>query len=523
MRGLFYLLEKTTKNKIKKALRKPWTYFWVVFAIAYIVMVVGSFQPLITQFNLGNPEGFTLAVSLSVFFLLPTNIITYAKRKGLIFKQSEVHFVFPSPVNPKAVLIYAKTKQILLSLLINLVIVWAGVVYFKLSILQIVLYFVLAFIVETILETSITILLYGNETLSEKKILLFCRSLYLIIGALLVFGAYLFFTYEASWKIIGMFLTHPVVQCVPVIGWNIAFLRLIMLGPTTLNVICTVLYLMSAIILFIMAYKMKCQGAYYEEAMKFADDYAVKMAKNKKGEMSVRFKKINKNATVVYKGNYAKAIFYRQLLEYKKNRFFIFGLTSVINLIAGIAIGVFGYYNYEEIGAFSVFIIPGISAYITFIFSGYVTKWSKEIAHPYTFLIPDTAARKLWYATVIEHIRAAVDGILITLPAAVTLHLNPIEILLTVLVYVCLQANKLYLNVLTDAIMQKFLGNVGKQLFRVFTIGIIISICAVSAIFGGLFLSAAAGYMIMIGISLAITAVLVLLASKAFENMESID
>ncbi|KAB1439943.1 putative ABC exporter domain-containing protein [Candidatus Galacturonibacter soehngenii] len=523
MRVLLYLFVKTTKNRIKKSLKKPATYLWAVFAVAYIAMIVGSLGTLIDTMKLGNPQGYTLIASLGIFFFLPANIVTYAKRKGLIFKQSEVHFVFPSPVSPKWVLLYAKIKQILLALLLNSIIAVVGVIYFNLSILQMLLYFVLAFVVESILECSLTIILYGNETLSKKHLTLLCRSLYLIIAALLGFGAYLFFKYQASWEIVQLFLSHPVVQSVPIIGWNIAFLRLIILGPTTLNVIGTILYVLTTLVLFVMAYKMKCGGEYYEDAMQFADDYAVRIAKNKKGEMGLPFKQKLGKATIVYKGKYAKAIFYRQLLEYKKNRFFIFGVVSLVNLIAGVAIAVFGYYNYDEVKEMSAFIIPGVSAYITFIFSGYATKWGKEISHPYTFLLPDSPARKLWYATLVEHIRALVDGALITIPASIFLRLNLIQIILSILVYMCLQANKLYLNVVTDAVIQRFLGTVGKQMFRVFVQGMIIGICALSAVLGGAFFRIEVGYLFMIIISVAITALLAVIASKSFENMESIE
>ena len=44
-------------------------------------------------------------------------------------------------------------------------------------------------------------------------------------------------------KVHGRCLICPWLQMIPVIGWQIAAYRLILLGPTVLNVICTVLYL----------------------------------------------------------------------------------------------------------------------------------------------------------------------------------------------------------------------------------------------------------------------------------------
>ena len=74
-----------------------------------------------------------------------------------------------------------------------------------------------------------------------------------------------------------------------------------------------------------------------------------------------------------------------------------------------------GYFN-DAVGQFGpgkIFIIPGVVAYVTFIFTGYATKWSKELENPYTYLIPDTPLKKVWYSTKIEHYRAIVDGILV--------------------------------------------------------------------------------------------------------------
>ncbi len=66
--------------------------------------------------------------------------------------------------------------------------------------------------------------------------------------------------------------------------------------------------------------KMKCTGEFYEDAAKFAEDYDDRMKRSKKGEVVVGNgkKKYLRNVKMAYKGTYAKAIFYRQVLEYRK-------------------------------------------------------------------------------------------------------------------------------------------------------------------------------------------------------------
>lgn len=521
MKALIYLTKTSIINLIKKSIKKPATYVWVIFIVLYFYFfIIKSLPMLIEAMNIGSNEGFALVLSFSIFALMPANIITYAKRKGLIFRNSDVHFIFTSPINPKLVLLNGAIKNIFASFILNLLVVIAGIMYFDISAVTMLIYFLLAFVAEIILESSIIVLLYGNEKLSKRQTNIFCMVLIVIVAITAAFGVYLFFAKKADISVLKIFIEHPFVQCVPIIGWNIAFIRLIFIGATTLNVVCTILFCISTAVLFVLAYRMKCTGEFYEDAMTFADDYEKRLESGKKGEIRVKHK--YGKASVEYKGVYAKAIFYRQLLEYRKNRFFIFGLNSLFCLLAGIGIAVFGYFNYSELGIMKVFIVPGISAYITFIFSGYATKWSKEAANPYTFLIPDSSAKKLFYSTLIEHIRAFTDGLLITLPAAVTLRLNVIQIILSVIIYMCLQANKLYVSIFSDAIVAKYIGRVGMQFFKMIAQATIIAIAAFSAVISGIFIGIELGFVIMIVVSTALTLIMAVLSTFVFERMESL-
>ena len=71
---------------------------------------------------------------------------------------------------------------------------------------------------------------------------------------------------------------------IPLIGWELAVMRLLILGPSTVNVVCTVLYILSFVLLVVLAWKMPCTGQYYEDAMKFADDYQEARKKSKKAK-----------------------------------------------------------------------------------------------------------------------------------------------------------------------------------------------------------------------------------------------
>lgn len=524
MKSLIYLYKRSFINRVKKALHKPITYLYVIGVLAYVVFIIFGFGQMFSGMGIDNPQGFVTILSFFILVSIPSNILIYARKKGLIFKPSDVNFVFSSPVNPKQVLLYAQTKQYILSFILALIFCIGGVWLFHLSPVLMVIYFIAAVFIENIMEASLMILIFGNETISEKGMTVLRNLVKIIIAVLVLLGVYLLFTEGKSLQLIQIYLNHPFLQMIPLIGWNIAFIRLLILGPTTLNIICTILYLATTLLLFILAKKMKCTGEYYEEAMTFAEDYEAAMKKSRKGEVAfVGKKKKYKAAKVEYKGDYAKAIFYRQILEYKKNRFFIFGPYSLLCLGVGVAVAIFAYQNLSELSGLNEYIIPGVGAYLTFIFSAYTSKWGKELENPYTYLLPDSSLKKLWYATLIEHIRALIDGCLIAIPVAVVLKISVIQFVLSVLIYVCLQANKLYMNVLAEAVIGNLLGTVGKQILRMLGQGIVMAAAIIAAIIGSAVFRSEVGFILLLIVTVAFTAIIAIGASVVFNKMEAVD
>lgn len=523
MKGLIYLYRRTVINRVKYALGRPTTYIWLVFAAAYLAMMAFSFMMMIEEGNFGTAENLTAILSIVIFALIPGNIISYSKRKGLLFRPSEVHFLFSAPISPKMVLMYEGVKSFTGNLVIGILIIIGGT-WFHMAIWKLLLYFLFFVVFESILEASIIIFCFGNEYFGEKFFKFLPIAMYLLMAVIAGTALYKLMSGDPSFSLICDYFAMPAVQLVPIVGWNVAVTRLIFLGPDVFSLIGTALYLLSVIAMFAVVWNMKCTGEYYEDAMKFADDYQKMRENQKKGIANVPWKKKSRlrEASVEYKGVYAKAIYFRQMLEYKKNRTFIFGWNTLLCLGIGIAIAVFGYFNdaVSEFGEAKIFIVPAVVSYITFIFSGYATKWSKELENPYTYLIPDSPLRKLWYATKIEHMRAIADGILVTLPGAVILDIGPVMTVLTVLLYVCLSANRLYYNMLADALVGNLLGNTGRSFVKIFFQGFAIGAAAIAAVLGGLFLGVETGFFIMILVMGLLTFAGALIASVSFSRME---
>ncbi|MCI5493547.1 MAG: putative ABC exporter domain-containing protein [Lachnospiraceae bacterium] len=525
MSSLAYLYRTSMKNKIKKALKRPATYIAAVFILFYIVMIYVSMGSIVIDFGVDNPKGLATILSLLVFYLIPADMLAYIKRKGVIFQKADVHFIFPSPENPKRVLLAAGMRSFITTAIAAVLALMFGLIYFHVPPVRMVGYMLFLMVLQNLLEGSIMVICYANETIPDQFFTVLKYIFYVLMSVFALVAVYLLWKKGAHLNVLTEYIQLPVIQLIPLVGWAIAVTQFILTGPTLCNVICLVLYLLTIFVLFCYARKMTCTGAYYEDAMSFAEEFAIRKARAQKGEVSTgKKKKYLKKASIEYKGVYGKAIFYRQLLEYKKNRFFIFGWNSLLCLGIGIVIAVVGVRGvFDEFGAGKVFAIPAVVSYILFIFSGYATKWSKELENPYTFLIPDSGIHKLWYATKVEHIRSLVDGCLITLPGAVALGLSPVITILTVLLYMCLIANKLYLNMLSDALLGKMLGSTAKSFLRVLLQGFVILIGIVAAAIGGIALGVEAGFFLMILIVTVITLAAALGASISFERMESLD
>ena len=105
MDAILFLYRKSFINRMKKALKKPVTYIYFAFIIMYFDMIFWSFGPMIEDLSTDHASSLTALLTISVFIFMPANLISYSKRKGLIFKQSDIHLLFPSPINPKLILL----------------------------------------------------------------------------------------------------------------------------------------------------------------------------------------------------------------------------------------------------------------------------------------------------------------------------------------------------------------------------------------------------------------------------------
>lgn len=522
-----YLTKRSLMNNLKKAVHKPSTLIALIFAIVYGIFIVFSLGTLAVTIRMDSVRGLLIILTVWSIYATLGNFMAYSSRKGIIFKPGHAHFVFTAPISPKLVLLNSAWMNYLVSTILWIVLAIGGLTVFQVAPWKVLLFFLIGCVMELALEVAIMVFLYTNDRLPEKLM----KGIRIAIKVILIGFTLLIVLYfrknGMSVESASAFIDWEVLQMIPVIGWQIAVYRLILLGPTLLNVICSCLYAVTVILAVAAVaavWRMRCDGGYYEEAAKFADDYAELKKRQKNGEavFSIggrkrKFRQIKERINA--KG--AKAIFYRQLLEYKKEKFFIFSKVTLIAVVIAFFLCYTLRDTAEESGVAELFLL-GVIAYMSIVMSGYLGKWENELKNPYLYLIPDTPMKKLWYATLMEHVKALVDGSIICIPVGIFWHVEPVYVVFCILIYAVLQADRLYTKVIAQCLVGEIFGKTGQDLLRMCIQFALLGMGAGVAVLVGIFINTGLIFPILLAYSVMVTAAMGFLASLRFETMEQL-
>lgn len=519
MRALLFLWKRLWINYLKKALRKPTFYIYVVFIAFYVIMISISLQSMFVA-----PDSSMLAMILIGFSLLtiPGNLNSFAKRKGLLFRNSDIHFVFPSPIGPKTILVSTFLRTLVSRLLMCLILVAVGIFAFRIEVWRMLLYGLFSIGFQFTYEGCLAVILFASEKLGERGRKWIVGLSYGVYALLAVIVAVEYFRVGLGFQLATAFLESEALRLVPILGWYISVIMMIFIGPSVVTVIGCICYVVSFVLLLMTALRMQCTGEYYEDALKFADDYEEALQKQKKGKTVVAIGKKEKYGTakITWKGSGARALFYRQLLEYKKTRFFIFDLMMLLHLAAGIIIGLVSIFDAEGFGEVTPFILPLVGCYIIFIFTSINGKWANELCSPYTYLIPDNTLQKLLCVTGIQNIKNLISALLLMVPGGILIGLSPVIIVLGTVAYTLFAATKLYGHTMTEVVVGDTLGRFGQQMLEMLLIGLGLGAACLSALLGMMVSGLTLAYVLMCLMLFLYDSILITVSTLNFYHME---
>ena len=242
MNSLLYVLKTGYKNKLKKAVKKPGFYIYVLFLGFYIWIMIDFFYKLVVKEGYDNPKYLVMVITVLNLYFGPMNYAAYAKRKGLTFLPSHIHFMFPSPVSPKLLLLFGQLQGQIMSFIFEILLVAAGLFWFNIPVTTMFLYFILVSCFNVFSEGGLVVCLYGNEFFKEKTIKILSKGLWLVLGALVACTAAYMLINGFSFQSFLEFLLSDWICYIPVLGWQVGLMRLIILGPSTATVIGGVCY-----------------------------------------------------------------------------------------------------------------------------------------------------------------------------------------------------------------------------------------------------------------------------------------
>lgn len=521
MKPLFFILRKTIKNYIKELSHKPGVLIlYILIIISVIAMIVISItMPQNTiNFSLNKFKLFGAIVTALLLFITIFGVKQGINKGSSFFRISDVNFVFTAPISPQKVLIYGFLKQLSTTFFIIFFLIFQlpnlknmfPIINFG-GLIIICTAFLLAF------SMSIIGLLTYSAASKNKKVRYFIEKSFYVIAALLIIG--LVITYlkvKNPTDALLTFLNNKIFLYIPFIGW---FKQVLLAALTGVNTLFFINILLILLFLALMMYTMyKLNTDYYEDVLQ-ATELKEELIKNKKeGKMvfSITSKKVKKVQSTNYSKG-AKAIFYRHLLEYRKCGILFLDNSTIFICIAGIGFGIF-------MPGKSINLILYFSVYILFFFV-MQGKWSQELSRPYIYLLPFSSGTKLFYTTLGDLIKNAVNGIVLFVIAGILVKADPLTIPFCVLVYTSFASIFIY----GDIVSRKLLGAAHSKNLEMFLKMLLILIIIIPDIiisiiiaiaFKGNILSNYFIYLGMLAYNVLLSFVLILIGKGIFENLE---
>ncbi|WP_346916436.1 putative ABC exporter domain-containing protein [Clostridium sp.] len=483
MKGIIYLWRTTLKNQIKDLKNHPGKLIGYIIIIALMVFVFIS-----SAMTSNSTDGKSLrsmselgAIIYALFmFLFISQIIQGLSSGATFFKMADVNLLFVSPVSSKKVLIYGLVRQLGMSLLISIFILFqAGVLnqmYGVKSVGVIVIfigYFVLTFI-SSIMSMAIYSITSGNEKKKKiAKVLIYILVLPVVISILLnIKGG------GRGIEAIANGINEGYLEYIPFVGWLKALIYGALIGENS-NALIYIILIILGIGLTILIL-MKSKNEYYEDVLQATETMYKRKEDAKEGRIvdTKDTKKIKLKNSGINKGRGASVFFFKHMLENKRAGKFFLDNTTLIQIVI---VAIFTL-TMKEVG--SIVATFAMATYIQ-LFLTFTGRWVRELKMHYIYLIPESPLKKLLYIVSESLIKCVIDGIIIFIIAGIILGSSPIEIL------VCIVARFGFgmLFIAGDVLSQKIFKQVtGKGLLMLLTILALI-ILALPGIIGAVVLA----------------------------------
>lgn len=449
---LVYLTAVKLKNQIKEAVKHPAKLIYILFLAAMLVLA--------TIGGSANQQAISLRplselTSIMVLFYTFTALMTFLNGVNggagnyPMFTLSDVSMLFPSPLKPNKVLFYGLFRQLGLSLLLGLFLLFQyswmhaayGLNYGHL--LLIVLGYALSLFLGQVCAMAAYTRTSGNDNARRiLKYFVYGVSAGFVVWMLTacmpqitqgdhsegLFSFAMFGVLEAGVEFlstIGIFF--------PVSGWSAGLIGNLFTGNYLLSGVCALLMLV--VFGFMLLLVVKNKNNYYEDVLQTAEMAQSAITAKKEGQPAeVVPKKVRVGKTGLNKGSGSSSLFYKHLLENRRSGVFVFSKMTMIFMLVIIGCSVIYSMMFsgeeENTGAFVA--VFTMSTYMQ-MFSEGMGRFSWEISKPYIYMIPEPPFKKLLWATAETLLADCLEAVCIFIPVGMILGISPLDTLLCII------------------------------------------------------------------------------------------
>lgn len=446
MNAILFLWRKSLKNRILQLKNQPAQLVLFLFVAVMIgIAVFGSLQMPDDILDITPAQSAArfgaVAFVLPLLFYLLNAWSGFSKSAGF-FSMADVHLLFPAPISPRKILLTGLVRGVGVSLLAA-VILLAQAANLK-NMTGVGFEGILA-----LMAGVIPAMLLGQ--LSAVAIYRFCLdgrgrkiALQCVLGAIpLVLLAAVLLAYRQSgdlWGSVLNVLNAGWARWLPVAGWGQGVSCGILYADWGSVALFAGLLLVFAGLLILIFVLGDCD--YYEDVIGGAEQrQKAKELVKADGGNNIRAATMNRKIRVkdtgIGKGSRASAIFYMHLRQLKRNRFLFADFATFMSLIMAVFMLLVLQMSDPtgEIPTAALLLISlGMAAYM-YLFFSMTGIWAQELKKPYIFLLPDSAPKKLLYATGTTIVKSIFDGVIIALVIGIYLEVSPLVMVASALAF----------------------------------------------------------------------------------------
>lgn len=438
---LLYLTAVKLKNQIKDAIKSPAKLIYGLFLIA--MLAIASLSGTVEGEAGAVRDLSELTAILVLFYTLMFLLVFINGSAGntSMFTLSDVNLLFPSPLNPNRVLFYGLFRQLGLSLLLGLVLLFQyswlhqlyGVTYGH--ILCLVAGYALTLLIAQFCAMAVYTRFSGRENAARWIKLFGYGSIIIYILA----AAYacrqplssLFSggkDYESVLTAAASFFSTFPGLLFPASGWTAGIVGALFTGNWPQLCLCAVLTVLFFILLLVLILRSK--NNYYEDVLQTAETAQSAVTAQKEGQMAEVVPKHVKLGKIGLKRGWgASAIYYKHRVENRRSGPFS---ISPLSLFFAVVVILFAFFMREEAGDAALIAAFAMGTYMQ-LFSVALGRFNRELIKPYLYLIPEPPLKKLLYAIQETMVTEALEAVLIFVPIAVILQISPFSALFCIL------------------------------------------------------------------------------------------